>query len=263
MIAMTMKQATKNFIGHSFFRTGAYRRLYKQKAVISLFHRVDDRLGDNPISCTVKQFRTYSDFFRDYFHVVPLAELVGKLQRGEDISQHLAITFDDGYKDNSMIAAEELQKRKLPGCFFVVTDFIETDRVPWWDAKLGIQSRWMNWADVRMLKAAGFEVGAHTVNHLDLGEIEGAEAESEIVGSKKRLDHELQTDTRLFSYPFGGRHQMKESNRDIVRKIGFSCCLSAFGGIVTNETDLFHIPRVPVSQWFVSPYQFGIEAWRS
>lgn len=257
-----VKRMTKNLAGGAFFQMGGCHALYKRKAVIPLFHRVDDSLADNPISCSTKVFRTYCDFFRDYFLVVPLQELVDKLSRGADISHHLAITFDDGYKDNSMIAAEELQKRNLPGCFFVVTDFIETDRVPWWDAERGIKSEWMTWADVRSLKAAGFEIGAHTVNHFDLGKIQGAQAEGEIVGSKKRLDRELQTDTKLFSYPFGGRSQMLESNREIVRINGFSCCVSAFGGVVSRETDAFRIPRIPVSQWFISPYQFGIESWR-
>lgn len=262
MNAVSLKKTAKRVLGRSLFQTGAYRRFYRQRAVVALFHRVDDRLAENPISCSIKHFQIYCDFFRDYFQVISLQEMVGKIQQDEDISECVAITFDDGYKDNYLVAAEELCKRNLPASFFVVTDFIETDCVPWWDEEWGIRSEWMTWAEVRSLKDAGFEIGAHTITHPDLGIIDGAEAEAEIVGSKMRLARELGTDTTLFSYPFGGRHQMKESNRDIVRRNGFSCCLSAFGGSVTSDTDLFDIPRVPVSQWFVSPYQFGIEAWR-
>src|ERR1051325_1885648 len=99
-------------------------------------------------------------------------------------------------------------RRAAAACFLIRTDFIGSTRVPFWDAELGIESRWMSWDDVRSLNARGFEIGAHTMNHVDLGVVQGAEAVREIVGSRQRLTRELGEETPLFSYPFGRADQM-------------------------------------------------------
>lgn len=258
-----MKRRLKALLGLLCYRTGLYKALLRDKAVIALFHRVDDRLPGNPISCTTAEFRAFCDFFARYFRVVSLQTLLTKLRRGEDVSGHLVITFDDGYRDNLEIAAVELERRALPACFFIATEFIGSTRVPFWDAELGIESRWMSWDDVRSLNARGFEIGAHTMNHVDLGVVQGAEAVREIVGSRQRLTRELGEETPLFSYPFGRADQMTPDNRAVVRDAGFSCCLSAYGGTVSSQGDPFDLRRVPVSPWFLSPYQFGFEILRA
>jgi peptidoglycan/xylan/chitin deacetylase (PgdA/CDA1 family) len=239
-----------------------HRLLLRSTAVIVLFHRVDDALAGDPLSCSRRDFQAFCDFFRRYFRVVSLAVLVEKLQRGEDIGRHLVITFDDGYLDNLEVAAEELKARGLPACFFVATSFIGSRCVPFWDAEKGIASRWMSWADVRQLRAQGFEVGAHTMDHVDLGRTQRTDAAREIAGSRASLEQALGTDIRLFSYPFGRRDNITEENRAEVRKAGFRCCVSAFGGLVTGVTDPFHMPRVPIGLWYGSPYEFGFEVLR-
>jgi peptidoglycan/xylan/chitin deacetylase (PgdA/CDA1 family) len=221
---------------------------------------VDDRLAGNPISCTVREFTACCEFFRRYFRVVGLSALLEKLERGEDVSRHLAITFDDGYRDNFETAAPVLRRFGLPACFFIVTNFIGSHDVPWWDAEHAIVPEWMSWKDVQELQTQGFELGAHTQNHVDLGLVEGAEAVAEIAGSRQRLLAETGTLVRYFSYPYGRVHQITAANRDAVRQAGFSCCLSAYGGVVHSTSDRFDIRRIPFSPWYISPYQFGFEA---
>jgi peptidoglycan/xylan/chitin deacetylase (PgdA/CDA1 family) len=228
--------------------------------VIALFHRVDDRWKGNPISSTEAEFIEYCDFFQRHFTVVTLTELLRKLKTGENVSRHLVITFDDGYKDNHDFAAVELRKRNLPATFFVATDFISTNRVPWWDAESPIPPTWMSWDDVRSLRKQGFEVGSHTANHVDLGVVDRNEAYAELTSSRERLGKELGEEVPFFAYPYGRRNQITEENRALVREIGYECCLSAYGGTVGPETQPFHIKRISISPWFLSPYHFGLEA---
>lgn len=254
-----MKRRIKALLGRAIFTSRAYRPLFRNKAVIVLFHRVDDRYPGDPITCSTAQFREFCTFFHRYFTVVPFHVLIAKLERGDDISRHLVITFDDGYRDNRR-AADELLRRRMPASFFIATDFIGSDRVPWWDAESGIVSEWMSWADVRSLSDDGFELGAHTKNHVDLGVVSGAEAVEEIAGSARRLVAETGIPIDLFSYPYGRPHQITEENRKIVRNAGFVCCPSAYGGTVGKGEDPFRICRTPISPWHISPYQFGFEA---
>lgn len=253
------KRRLKHALGILVYRTRLYRIILRRRAVIALFHRVDDRLAGNPLSCTAREFEAFADFFRKYFEVISMRELLTRLEESRDISGTLVITFDDGYRDNRVVAAPLLESKGLTACFFVATGFIGSSSVPWWDAEIGIASEWMTWAEVRELAQLGFEVGAHTINHADLGEVEGDEAREEIGGSRLRLERELGRPVDLFSYPYGRRDQITEANRVCVREAGFRCCLSAFGGIVKPDASLFELPRVPVSPWFASPYHFGFE----
>src|SRR5207302_3909591 len=108
------------------------------------------------------------------------------------------ITFDDGYLDNWSIAAPELTCRGLPACFFVATGFIGSDRSASWDSARGVRSAWMSWDHIRDLQKSGFELGAHTISHVNLGASDPATALSEITGSKTQLESETQSTVRHF-----------------------------------------------------------------
>lgn len=254
-----LKRAIRRLLGVSLFRTGLYRRLLRDRHTSILFHRVDDRLDQDPISCTTPEFREFCDFFQKYFEVISLGELCRRLRLGEPIGGTLSISFDDGYRDNRTIAAPILAERGLPATFFIATGFVGTDRVPPWDRDLGIKSEWMSWSDVRELREMGFELGAHTVNHIDLGRIHGAEAREEISESRTRLESETGAEVHAFSYPFGGVQHFTEENRELVKELGFECCLSAFGGAVRQDTDLFRLPRLPVSPWYRTSAELGFQ----
>lgn len=253
------RRRLKSWLGSALYRTRAHRPLFGDRAVIVVFHRVRDDVPPNPITCTTAEFRAYCDLFERYFDVVSIAELLRRMADGESIRRCLAITFDDGYLDNATFAAPELKRRGLPGCFFIATEFIGTRRVPWWDAEWGIASEWMDWDHVRSLQSDGFEIGGHTLNHVDLGVVNGEEARHEIAGCRARLERETAAAVTLFSYPYGRAQQITEANRALVRGAGFECCMSAHGGSVRPGDDPFHILRSPISPWHRSPMQLAFE----
>jgi peptidoglycan/xylan/chitin deacetylase (PgdA/CDA1 family) len=258
-----INRRVKALLGNALYRTGTYRKYWRNRAVIVVFHRIDDRYPSDPITCGVKQFNAYCDFFQRYFIVVSLGELLDKLRDGADISRHLVITFDDGYLDNARTAAVELKRRKLPACFFVTTGFLGTTTRAWWDRMRFVPSQWMSWDDVRQLHAEGFEIAPHTVTHPDLAYLSGAGSVSEILGSKEQLERELGVPARYFCYPFGGSDQISEENLALVRNVGFRCCFSACGGTVHPGADVYNLKRTSIISWYASPYQFGFEVLRN
>lgn len=259
MVGENVKIKLKSLLGMMICYTGLYKILLRKKAIVVLFHRVDDDLDNNPISVTTNTFNLFCEFFKKYFHVISLGTLLEKLKLGEDIGGHLVITFDDGYKDNHDFVMKELKKKNLPACFFITTESIGSSYIPVWDAECSIETKWMNWKDVQSLHEEGFEIGAHTLNHVDLGIVKGDNAMREILGSKERLEIELKTKIKYFSYPFGGVNQITEENREIVRNLNFVCCPSACKGTVSPYTDPFYMKRTPISNWYRSPYQFIFE----
>jgi peptidoglycan/xylan/chitin deacetylase (PgdA/CDA1 family) len=250
----------KDLIGHTIFASRLDRLLLRKAAVIVTFHRVQDTVeADDGLTVNVRMFEQYCRFFRRHFRVVPLRDLVGALERGRPLNRELAITFDDGYRDNFEKAAPVLERLSLPATFFVVTRWMGTDVVPWWDRERGVRHPWMTWDEVRTLRRAGFDVGAHTRTHVDLGRVSGREAEDEIRGARLDLEREIGEPADLFAYPYGLANHLTDANRELIRTAGFRCCCASLGGINTMETSPFHLRRVPISLWHETPHEFGLE----
>jgi peptidoglycan/xylan/chitin deacetylase (PgdA/CDA1 family) len=249
----------KAVAGWIIFRTGLYRRLRGKRAVIVLFHRVNDTYPNDPLTHSTRNFEAFVRFFGRFFEVLPLSALLGRLETGADLTGRLAITFDDGYGGNATIAAPILERHGQRACFFVTTQFIGSDYVPWWDAEKKIQVPWMSWDQVRSLRKKGHDIGSHTETHPDLGVIAKEDARREVEGGSSRLDSELSEHSGLFAYPFGGRKNMSEQNQLVLKELGLRCSLSAYGGTVQVGDDPLRLKRITVSDWFLSPYQFGFE----
>lgn len=249
----------KAVAGWIIFRSGLYRLFRRNEAVIVLFHRVNDDYPNNPLTYSTRDFEDFLKFFGRFYNVTTLSALLVRLEAGADLTGSLAITFDDGYRGNATIAAPILERHDQRACFFVTTQFIGTDHVPWWDAERKIRVPWMTWDQVRSLRKKGHEIGSHTETHPDLGVIGKDEARREIGGGSARLDAELGEHSGLFAYPFGGRKNMSEENQSVLAELGLRCSLSAYGGTVRPGDDPLRLKRITVSNWFVSPYQFGFE----
>ncbi len=254
-----LSRRTKSGLGRFLFNSGVYKRLLRGRAVIVLFHRIDDRYRGDPITCSTTDFERFVAFFKRFFHVITLSELLLLLESGKNLDGKLVITFDDGYLDNAVIAAPILELNGLRGVFFVTTAYLGTSRVPPWDQQRGVKSEWMSWDHARSLHARGHDIGSHTQNHPDLGLVRGTEARDEIAGGAATLAAELGGSSGLFARPFGWHGQMTAENTEAIRQAGLKCDLSAFGGTVRQGDDPFHLKRTPISSWFLSPYQFGFE----
>jgi peptidoglycan/xylan/chitin deacetylase (PgdA/CDA1 family) len=257
-----MRRHAKTALGHLMFAARLDALLLRGAAVVVAFHRVHDGQDPSGLSLSRDMFERHCRFFKRHFQVVPLGDLITRLERGDRIDRHLAITFDDGYRDNFVNARPVLEALSLPATFFVVSQWIGSDAWPWWDREQGVRHPWMTWDEVRQLSASGFDIGAHTRTHPDLGRIEGPAAGGEILGARTEIERQLGKRVDLFAYPYGGAANMVESNRALVKAAGFRCCCSCYGGLTVRGADPFNLQRVAVSRWYNSPHQFGAELVR-
>jgi peptidoglycan/xylan/chitin deacetylase (PgdA/CDA1 family) len=238
---------------------GLYTRSFRSHMTIVAFHRVNDLIAADGLTCDSRKFEVFCDFFSRYFRVTSLSRQVAGCQTGEDMGGTLSITFDDGYLDNFEVAAPILRKHRLPATFFVTTAFVGTNSIAPWDRSLSEDPGWMGWGNLRELLAQGFEIGSHTDTHINLGTA-GAEAvRAELLTSRQRLQQELGISARLFAYPFGGREHISEGSRAIVRESGFDCCVACHGGVNARTADPYYLNRISIADWFATPDQFGLE----
>jgi peptidoglycan/xylan/chitin deacetylase (PgdA/CDA1 family) len=259
----TLPRRLKNGAIHCASRllpTGSLaRRRLRDSALVLAFHRVNDRSAGDGLTLSARDFDAYCRFLGDHLEVVHLKDIVENLEASKPLRGQLAITFDDGYRDNFEEAAPILERYGLPATFFVTTDFIETETVAPWDRDLSEAPGWMTWEQVRSLLRRGFAIGAHTMSHIDLGQASANDARAQIAGSQDVLREQLDTQIDLFAYPFGQRGNITEDNRALVRDAGFRCCASCFGGIVEANTDPMRLPRTAVSSWYASPRRLALD----
>lgn len=100
---------------------------------ILTYHKVsnDPHPYFEPVTPAV--FEQQAAFLKSCYRVMDLAELVESSQRGSIPDRAVAITFDDGYRDNYEQAFPILKKYGLPATIFIATGAIETGNTLWHD----------------------------------------------------------------------------------------------------------------------------------
>ncbi len=253
------KKTLKSVAGRAAEATGLLERRCRQSMTIVTFHRVNDVLPEDGLTCSSQKFTEFCRFFRKHFRVIPLSEQVEGCRRGLDMRATLSVTFDDGYVDNFVVAAPILTRLKIPATFFVTTGFIGSSIAPPWDDQLRVPQHWMSWDQVRELATQGFDVGSHSHHHINLSTSNPSAVRVDLENSQKTLQQELGSPARLFAYPFGREGDISEVSRELIRSAGFDCCLSCFGGVNRLDADPYRLRRISIGEWFASPHQFALE----
>jgi len=97
------------------------------------FHRVNDENDPFFPSMPSEVFERQMSFVARTYVVLPVEELVDRMERGKLPRNSLAITFDDGYRDNLTHAAVILARYGLPATVFLATGAIGSPRGLWFD----------------------------------------------------------------------------------------------------------------------------------
>ncbi|MCI2282235.1 polysaccharide deacetylase family protein [Colwellia sp. MSW7] len=102
------------------------------------YHRIGDpnsTLYDpNVYSCNEEVFEKHIQFYKSNFDVISIEELETLSKTTTKFNNKFAIiSFDDGYIDNYELAYPILKSYKTPAIFFIATDFIDKEILPWWD----------------------------------------------------------------------------------------------------------------------------------
>ena len=217
------------------------------RAAIILYHRVNDFSRD-PLTAGTEEFAAQVSLIARWYKPIATRDLVDGLRAGESIpGTSVAIHFDDCYRDVFTRALPVLRELNIPATAFVNSAFVGTDRSFAHDVKKS-PFRFDNFTveDLRALLEGGFEIGAHTANHVDLGTCPIEEAQREIEECVDDLKRMTGREITLFSYPFGKERNIRKELVPFIAE-RCECMFSAFGGFVGPRTDLFDIPRFGVS----------------
>ncbi len=99
----------------------------------------------------------------------------------------------------------------------------------------------LDWDRARRLIDAGMHVGAHTLNHAFMDELDDEEIRQEILGSVEALRQQTGARVQLFSFPRG---RYGESAKRIVRGLGLEAAVTTEPGSNKRGADPFQLKRV-------------------
>ena len=158
-------------------------------------------------------FAEYIKWLSHEFNIISPREISENVSKPNTV----LLTFDDGYQSNYKIAKKYLDPAGIKAIFFIIPEFINLnmdeakkeficdrlfnkmspDRVP-------DKMRPFGWVEAKELIDNGHSIGAHTLSHRMLSEIENeSELVDEISGSADYLEEKLGVDISHFAIPNG------------------------------------------------------------
>ena len=143
----------------------------------------------------------------------------------------IVLSFDDGYRSQWAKARPTLQAAGWPGVLNL-------------KAKQDPAQGGLTDPQVRDMIAAGWEIDAHTINHLDVTTLDAAGLEQEVAGSRKLLQQRYGVPVNWFCYPAG---RYDPTAQAAVKAAGFAGATTTLPGWATPEDDAYRLPRIRVS----------------
>jgi len=104
------------------------------RGVVLMYHQVATLPCDPwQLAVSAENFEAHLSILKKDFAVVSLDEMIRNFKGLPLGKRMIAITFDDGFRDNYFTAAPLLEKYKLPASFYIATKLINSDGMFWWD----------------------------------------------------------------------------------------------------------------------------------
>lgn len=200
-------------------------------APILLYHRVVDfpetvRYAVAPAEFE-RQLRALSAWG---YTPIPLTRLLEALEGRATLPERpVVITFDDGYLDVYSNAFPRMERMGFPGVAFVV------------GGQIGVPG-FLDGAQLRALRAAGWEIGNHSMTHADLT-LRGADWLTELVLSRRTLLSSGAGYVEVFSYPYG---RATPALKEAVEAAGYRAAVGVGGLFTHREAGRFFLSRVEV-----------------
>lgn len=163
-------------------------------------------------------------------------------------TRRVALTFDDGYRDNLLSALPVLEEFGAKATLFPVVrrdagyDWSTLKKSSHTGGELGREPKLSDEEIHGMLQTGLVELGGHTLTHANLVDLDEDAARQEIAGCKTALEATFGVPVPTFCYPFGlfGEREVR-----LVREAGFVGAVTTEQGI--GGRDPFTLSRIKVS----------------
>lgn len=198
---------------------------------VLLYHSVPRAEGDpDPLSVAFERFETHIITIKASGRTpVTVDDLAAHLRDGTEIPDRpVAVTFDDAY-DNTVEAIGLVGDYGLSATVYVTTGQIDSQSM--------LRSDQLDWLAAR---PSLVEIGAHTVTHPHLDELDADQIGSQVRESKLQLEQSIGRAVTTFAYPYGSYDRRV---REVIIAAGFKSAVTVKNAISHFEDDPWAIAR--------------------
>jgi len=203
---------------------------------ILMYHSVSS--DGSPLTITPATLDQQLDYLAHAgFTTVSIGEVIDDQEgRGRLPPHPVVLTFDDGYQEVMKTVLPLLEKRGQHATFFIVSGFTAHDESH--RHQEGAKSHLIV-EELKTLRAAGMEIGSHTVNHVKLTSLPKESLRLELSKSKLDLEHALGAPVSVFSYPYTAQ---RKDIRAEVQQAGYRAAVTGPHG----SSDPYNLQRITI-----------------
>ncbi len=204
------------------------------------------------LSAAPDQFAAQLQWLRENgYHTITLEHLYLALTEGYPLpSRPVILTFDDGYDDAYTNAFRLLKQYKMTGTFFVVTDWLDSER-----------SGYLTWDQAREMAKAGMSIQSHSRSHPDLANTCDYDCLIyQILGSVQTIEAEIGVRPRFFCYPSG---RYNDAVLDVLRQVGVLAAVTTQPGTLHISDRPLELRRVRIrGTTTINEFAWMLRDWR-
>jgi len=112
----------------------------EHSAAVLNYHRIVENningflFKNDTIHHNVKLFKREISFINKWFNIISMDELIKRIEKKKNFDKPtMAITFDDGYRDNYIFAYPTLKQFGLPAIIYLISGLVGTRQRAWLD----------------------------------------------------------------------------------------------------------------------------------
>lgn len=143
----------------------------------------------------------------------------------------VVITFDDGYRSVYDNAFPVLKQLGFPATVFVVGKFLDS---PYF----------LSLDQLQEMTGQGWEIGSHTLSHMDLTKATPRQLEQEVSQSRQLLEERLGISVDFFCYPAG---RVNDRVLQAVQKAGYLGAVTTRPGLARPD-HIFLLDRIRINR---------------
>ena len=191
---------------------------------ILMYHRIDRITPGLPwmtraLTVTPGVFRGQMAWIAAHgYHTVTQMQVWNALMHRRPLpTRPVMVTFDDAYRDVVTYAGPIIRGNHQHATAYVITDRLSHGRV----------TPWMTWQQLRVLQHDGFDIGSHTVSHVDLVAASTAQARFQLRASRFALERFLHLPVQWLAYPYG---KVDPTIAQLARQAGYVLAVTTQSG---------------------------------
>lgn len=220
---------------YTFFR----KKVFKQyRRIILVYHEISKQGANSKYAVSKENFEKHMDYIKRHFSAVSLDMILETSEGKPNVTTDaVAITFDDGFKDNFFNAFPVLKKYQLRATIFLISGWIM------------LKKDMLNREEIKLMERDGIDFGSHTVNHQILSSLDINAANDEICRSKAELEDLLKKEMRYFAYPYGKKRHYTEEVKDKVKQAGYKAAFTTENREIDMHCDRFELGRFCIQDY--------------